>query len=128
MKILVFILLLVPGLLIGQEVVLHSPFTQNLESGHITSIARSIHFIDDSKVVIATHTPDGKDFYTLNILDTENVTLDGEIYTIYHCKTEDGAYPTTLVLNKNQGAPYMDILQPALENPKEVERFRFLIE
>ena len=126
-KIIAFVLFLIPGIFFGQDTVLNSPFTQNFQSGRIESINRTIS-VGDDKITIITDTPEGKDFYVLNILEVEQKPIDGKPHTVFHCETEDNYYPTTLVYSENEGAPYVDVFQPALENPQKVERFRFLLD
>lgn len=74
------------GIFFGQDVALHSPFTQNYQSGRMESINRT-------KITIITDTPEGKDIYSLTILEVEQKAIDGKTHTVFHCETEDGFYP-----------------------------------
>ena len=101
-----------------------SPFTFNVDTGIIEKVSRSI-VIDDDEIVIITETSEGKDIQLLVIQGKEYDELGNQVY---YCTSKDGHYKTTAILAKNEGAPYLDIIQPAPGNLKEIQHYKILLD
>lgn len=101
-----------------------SPFTQDVDTGIIEDISRSIT-IRGEEITIITETSEGKDIQSLMIKGKETTKAGN---TVYFCTSKGGHHKTIAILAENDDAPYLDILQPSVSNPEHIQHLRIMLD
>ncbi len=108
----------------GQELY-HSPYSIHRNSGIIEKISRDIEIKGDT-IRIESNAGNGIiDIQTMVIFFKEETYDDYTSFRIYHCVSEDGWFPTTIIIEEKP--TYITLIQPHLSFERQDE-FRLVLE
>lgn len=109
----------------GQQI-FYSPYSIHIPTGTTETISRVIK-IDNNQIRIESDAVNDLTDIQILVIQSKVINRDDYIsFTIYQCTSEDGVYPSVVIIEENPS--FITVIQPRSINPLDGEEFRLVLE